>query len=164
MTESSIGVLQRMLFLLRRIVLPLKIRLQTILSSGLTPKKLAITICMGAALGLLPVVWGTTLICLMLAHIFKLNHAALQSINYLLYPLQLALLIPFFKLGAWLFPWGPQVDLNTFSSLIHHPAMSSFNILGWITLKSVAAWFVTALPLALLAYIILRAVASKKSE
>lgn len=126
------------------------------MSCGLTPQKLALTLCIGFALGIMPLLWGTTLICIMLAHFFRLNHAALQAVNYLLYPLQLTLLVPFFKLGAWLYPGGPPVPQHMFSSLIRNPGLSSLNILGWITFKSLLAWLVTVFPAALLAYAITR--------
>ncbi|OGU09603.1 MAG: hypothetical protein A2X82_07645 [Geobacteraceae bacterium GWC2_55_20] len=144
----------------RRLTAPAVKRLRYVMSCGLTPQKLALTLCMGAALGVMPLLWGTTLICIMLAHIFRLNHVALQSVNYLLYPLQLALLVPFFKLGSWLFPWGPQLPPHMLSSLIRSSGLSSLNVFGWITLKSLTAWFVTALPAAMLAYWIFMAVAS----
>ncbi len=134
------------------------------MTCGLTPEKLATTLCIGTALGVLPLIWGTTLICIMLAHLFRLNHVALQSVNYLLYPLQLALLIPFFKLGTWLFPWGPKIPQRVFSELIQNPGFSSLNMLGWITLKSLAAWLVTAVPLLLFTYGILRAIISKQNS
>ena len=130
------------------------------MTCGLTPRKLALTICVGAALGIMPLVWGTTLICVLLAYLLGLNQVALQSVNYLLYPVQLALLVPFFKLGTWLFPWGPPVQPRLLASMIRNP-ISSLNILCWVTLKSLAAWLVTAIPAALLAYVILRAVAPR---
>ena len=142
------------------IVDPLMQRLQVVLSSGLTPQKLALTLCIGTALGILPLVWGTSLICFMLAHLFKLNHLVLQSVNYLLYPLQLALLIPFFKLGTSLFSWGPPLPLRFSATMIQHPG-SSLSILGWITLKSLAAWMVTVFPTLLLVCIVLKAAAHK---
>lgn len=131
------------------------------MTCGLTPQKIALTLCIGTALGIMPLVWGTTLICFLLAYLFRLNHVALQSVNYLLYPVQLALLVPFFKLGAWLFPWGPPVPPSMLATMTRNP-LSSLNILGWITLKSLAAWLVTVLPAALLAYGILRTAASRK--
>lgn len=143
---------------------PVRKRLQAILSCGLTPQKLVLTFCIGSAIGILPLVWGTTLICLLLAHIFRLNHVALQSLNYLLYPVQLALLVPFFKLGDRFFSWGPLIPQNTLSTLIHDPLLSSFSILGWITLKSLAAWLVTVLPVAVVAYGILRAFVAYRNK
>ena len=132
------------------------------MSTGLTPRKLALTLCIGAALGIMPLVWGTTLICILLAHLLGLNQVALQSVNYLLYPVQLALLAPFFKLGAWLFPWGPPLPPHMFAALIRDPG-SSLHILGWITLTSLAAWVVTVLPAAALAYGILSALMFRKN-
>ena len=144
-----------------RIITPFLARLQTIVSSGLTPQKLAQTLCIGVALGTLPLLWGTSLLCILLAHTLRLNHIALQSVNYLLYPLQLALLIPFFKLGAWMFPGGPTLPTHMFTTLIHKP-ISSLPALGWITLTSVAAWLVTVFPIVLIVYGVLLAIASRK--
>jgi len=141
--------------LLRRFVSPVVRRLKAVMSCGLTPRKLALTLCIGTLLGILPLVWGTTLICVMLAHLFRLNHVALQSVNYLLYPVQLALLVPFFKLGERLFPWGPRVPEQILSTLMNKP-LSSLHLFGWITLKSIAAWGVTALPATLIMYVVLR--------
>ncbi len=162
MTGSDVTVPLVLKHIWSRLASPVKNRLQSVFSCGLTPQKLAMTICFGAALGTMPLLWGTTLICILLAYLFRLNHLALQSVNYLLYPVQLMLLLPFYKIGSWLFPWGPPVSHEIFSSLIHNPARSSVHILGWITLKSLAAWTVTALPAALLIYGIQRAAASRK--
>jgi uncharacterized protein (DUF2062 family) len=145
----------------QRIISPVVKRLQIVMTCGLTPQKFALTLCIGTALGVMPLVWGTTLICILLAHFFGLNQVALQSVNYLLYPVQLSLLVPFYKLGAWLFPWGPQVPPNLLATMIRNP-LSSLNILGWITLKSLAAWLLTALPAALLFYGLYRAAASRR--
>jgi uncharacterized protein (DUF2062 family) len=141
--------------LYRQIASPVMKRLQVVLSCGLSPQKLALTLCIGSALGILPLLWGTSLICILVAHLFKLNHIALQSVNYLLYPLQLALLVPFLKLGTWLFPWGAPLPAHILSTLIHNPGMFSLKIFAGITLKSVAAWLVTAVPAVLLIYGIL---------
>jgi uncharacterized protein (DUF2062 family) len=139
-------------------------RVRAIMTCGMTPHKIALTICLGTAVGLLPLLWGTSLLCILLAQIFRLNHVALQSVNYLFYPLQLALLVPFFKLGDWLFPWGPPVPSNMLASLISSPSVASLHLLGWITCKSLAAWLVTALPATLLAYGIFRSVSHKATD
>ncbi len=149
--------------LFKRIASPLLKRLQSIMASGLTPRKLALTFCLGTAFGIIPLVWGTSVICFILAHVFRLNHVALQSVNLLLCPVHLALLVPFFKLGSWLFPWGPPVSPHTFPMLIQNPGTSLY-LLGWITLKSVAAWLVTVIPALLLTCGILIAAASGKKD
>jgi uncharacterized protein (DUF2062 family) len=146
---------------LKRVTSPIVKRLQTVLKCGLTPQKLALTLCIGTALGIMPLLWGTSLICILLAHIFRLNQVALQSVNYLLFPVQLALLVPFLKLGAWLLPWGPPLQPHMFAMMLQNP-VTSLNILGWITLKSLAAWLVIVLPVSLLVYGVLLAIASRK--
>jgi len=159
-----VPVTQRLKNMWRLIASPVMKRVQNVMSCGLTPQKLAMTLCIGIAFGIIPLVWGTSLICIFLAHSFKLNHIALQSVNYLLWPVHLALLVPFFKLGAWLFPWGPSLPNHFISSVLHNPGLLSLNILGWLTLKALAAWMMTVIPAALLAYLILRATVFRENS
>lgn len=152
--RSSVQPLMRMW---QRMVSPVVKRAQGIVTCGLTPQKLAMTLCFGTAFGTIPLVWGTSIICLILAKILRLNHVALQSVNYLLWPVHLALLIPFFKLGTLLFPWGPVLPDHQLSAIVHSPGLITLNIFLWLTLKAVAVWLMTVIPIALLAYLILRA-------
>ena len=145
-----------------RIAAPGLKRMQSVLSCGLTPQKLALTLCVGSALGVMPLLWGTSLLCILVAYIFRLNQVALQSVNYLLYPIQLALLLPFLKLGIWLFPWGPVLPQQIFTTLFHDPGAYSLKILCWITLKSLAAWLITVIPTVLIAYGIQRVASPSK--
>jgi hypothetical protein len=46
--------------------------------------------------------WTTTL-CALAALIFRLNLPAIQLINYFMYPAQIALLLPFFRIGEKVF-------------------------------------------------------------
>lgn len=77
------------------------------LKQGVSPPKLAQSVAFGMVLGTLPVVGATTSLCLIAATIFKLNHVAIQTINYVAYPIQFALLIPYFRLGEWIFGAQP---------------------------------------------------------
>lgn len=126
-------------------------RLKDILSSGLTPRKLLATLCIGGALGLMPLVWGTTILCAVAAYVFRLNQVVLQSVNYLLYPLQLALIIPYCRLGARLFPWGPPFPAEILTYVLNGQG-GMIKLFAWATLKAVAAWLLTAPPLALVLY------------
>src|SRR5260370_41162085 len=83
---------------------------------GISPHELALTIALGVAIGIIPIVLGATFICAGLAYFFRLNQPGIQAANYLAYPLQLALFLPFYRLGARIFPWGSSlsVELNIF--------------------------------------------------
>jgi uncharacterized protein (DUF2062 family) len=68
-----------------------------LVNSNLSPKKLALTIALGVTLGAIPLLWGASILCVVGAWALRLNQVCLQVVNYLAWPLQLALLIPFYR-------------------------------------------------------------------
>ena len=83
----------------RRLVLPIL----ALLRMGATPRRLAWSIALGIVVGLNPLVGTTTALCFALAFAFRLNIAAAQIANHAMFPLEVALVIPFIKLGARVF-------------------------------------------------------------
>jgi len=88
---------------------------------GATPEGIGTSISVGAAIGLLPFLGTTTLLCALAGRLFRLNHVALQVTNYLLYPAQIALIVPFVRLGEALLgaeamPIDPATVVSEFSS------------------------------------------------
>ena len=71
---------------------------------GMSPEAMALSIALGFVLGVFPVPGCPTLLCALAALILRLNGPAVQAVNYLVYPLQLALFAPFMRLGGRLFP------------------------------------------------------------
>jgi len=121
----------------------------TVFSSGLTPHRLAQTLCLGVAVGLLPLIWGTSLICAGLAALLRLNQAAIQTVNYCCYPLQIVMFLPLCRLGERLCPWGPPLSREVLEAALHGSIGTSARLVAWGTLHGLAAWLVTVLPLAL---------------
>ena len=78
-----------------------------LLRQGVTPEKIALSLVSGVALGVFPLLGSTTLLCTMAAIFLRVNLPAIQLVNYVVYPLQIALLIPFFRLGEKLFRAAP---------------------------------------------------------
>lgn len=115
----------------------------------MSPDKLSLTICLGSAVGLMPLVWGTTVICVVLAARLRLNQAAMLAVNYICYPLQLALLLPFCRLGEALLPWGPAVNGEILLDALRGGIGPSFRLVAWATARGLGAWALTVLPLAL---------------
>jgi hypothetical protein len=58
-------------------------------------ERLAVSLALGAVLGVFPVVGVPTFLCGAVAAVWRLNFPALQLMNYVVYPLQIALLWPF---------------------------------------------------------------------
>jgi hypothetical protein len=82
------------------------------------------------------------------ALLFRLNLPVIQLANYLVYPLQLALLIPFAHLGAALFQAPPPPltagELASFFSEDFMGAIASFSsVIG----HAIVAWLVASLPI-----------------
>ena len=73
------------------------------LEQGTSPKELAITIALGILIGIFPIYGTATLICTLIAIIFRLNLVVIQLANYLSFPLLIITMIPFYKLGNKIF-------------------------------------------------------------
>jgi uncharacterized protein (DUF2062 family) len=97
----------------RRGVLPIL----ALLRMGATPRRLAWSIAAGLLIGINPVVGTTTVLCLAAAFLFRLNLVASQIANHAMFPVELALVVPFIRLGSRVFhttamPLSPRVFLH----------------------------------------------------
>src|SRR5208282_6377489 len=81
------------------------------LRQGISPRRLALTLALGFAIGCIPVVGIPTVLCSALALALRLNLPAIQAANYVAMPLQLALIVPFVRLGGWLVSADPARTL-----------------------------------------------------
>ncbi len=71
-----------------------------LLKQGLTPEEVALALAVGAGLGVCPVPGVTTAPCVLARlALRRFNPVALQVANYAVWPLQLLLLFPFFRMG-----------------------------------------------------------------
>ncbi len=119
------------------------------LSQGISPRRLALTLALGFAVGCIPVVGIPTVLCAALALSLRLNLPAIQMANYVAMPLQLVLIVPFVRLGRWLIPTrgGPAFDPR---ALLHLPALHLATHLatsmGDLAGKALLAWLLVAVP------------------
>lgn len=74
---------------------------------GASPRKLAWSIAVGIMIGINPLLGSTTILCLAAAFILRLNIAASQLGNHIVYPLELVLFIPFIHIGTRVFHTAP---------------------------------------------------------
>ncbi len=79
-----------------------------LLRMGASPQKLAWSIAVGLLIGINPVLGTTTILCLIVAFVFRLNVAASQLGNHVVYPLQLLLVVPFIRAGSRVFHTAPM--------------------------------------------------------
>lgn len=123
---------------------------------GTSPERLAWSLAVGAMIGINPILGSTTLLCLALAFLFRLNVAASQIANHLVYPFELLLVIPFIHLGSRLFQTAP-IPLSP-SELLHaaktHPMALTREIWMWEWHALVAWLCVVVLATPLLALVL----------
>ena len=121
------------------------------LRQGVTPEKLSQSLAWGAVLGIIPILGTSTLLAGIVAIRLKLNHVAIQVTNWLIYPLQILLIIPFLRAGNWLFmreqvPLSIQEITNAFSA----DFFAALSELGWLAARAIVAWSLLALPMVVL--------------
>lgn len=112
---------------------------------GLGPRDVALVVAAGLVLGVFPIIGCPTVLCLIASVRFRINPAALQVINNLASPVQLALLFPLERAGAWLCgDWAPTGV----------PVMGR---LGVAAVHAVAGWGCVCVPFGIVLYFVLLA-------
>jgi len=140
----------------RRLGRPLK----ALLTQGHTPEKIALSVAFGIALGLFPIFGTTTLLCVVVAVVLRLNHPAIQVANQLMYLVQLPLIVVFIRIGESLLGVAPipfsatlmaaELRANP-SSLVQRFGMAGLHgIVGWAVVAPVVVGLAYAILLPLL--------------
>ncbi|HEY1897133.1 MAG TPA: DUF2062 domain-containing protein [Terracidiphilus sp.] len=133
----------------------IRVKAAACLRQGISPRRLALALSLGFALGCIPIVGLPTALCAMIALTFRLNQPLIQAANYAAMPFQLALIVPLARLGAKLIPVASDRDLNL-AMLSHSPAQllaSSPRLviqLGGMAGQALLAWLVIAVPVVML--------------
>src|SRR5262245_6908218 len=110
------------------------------MTGGISRDRAALILALGLALGTFPLLGGPTVLCALAAFALRLNFPALQLVNHFSTPLQIALLLPFARLGA---------------RIVVCPATSTAPAtlrLGIAALQAVTGWFCVAAPFGVVLY------------
>jgi uncharacterized protein (DUF2062 family) len=139
-------------FFHRRVVGPIL----ALLTQGITPQKIALSLAFGIVLGVFPVIGSTTALCAAVALIFGLNLPAIQLVNYLVYPMQLFLLIPFIRMGEKLFRAAPlPLSLAQIVAMVRSDLPHAVGALWLAEVHAVCGWLLIGPFAILLIYLML---------
>jgi len=128
----------------------------SLLKQGLTPQILAMSMASGIIIGTFPLVGTTTAICTMAAILFRMNLLVTQLGNWLVYPIQLLLIVPFIILGKHLFGSPSTLDPSHIVTLLQTDLWTTLRLFSKMLLHAVIAWMLCA-PFAFAAiYIVLK--------
>jgi len=113
----------------------MKDKVSVFLRQGISPRRLALTLALGFAVGCIPVIGIPTF----------LNLPAIQAANYAAMPFQLALIVPFVRLGGRLVSAGPRPALGLGTLMRLSPEVILSQMTGMAG-QALLAWVLIAIP------------------
>ena len=125
------------------------------LRQGTSPKKLAWSVSLGLTLGIFPIMGSTSLVCFAVGHLLRLNQPVLHLFKTFTYPIHLALILVFIRLGQHLngvppIPFSIPQLLTRFKE---SPAQFASDF-GVAALHGIEAWAISAIFLIPLFYFV----------
>jgi len=122
---------------------------------GNSPHSLSLAITLGLLFGILPFLGVTTLLLAVIALIFRLNMVVIQVSNYIVYPIQVLLYLPFLKIGKFL---GniQSITASKVYAIMKENWMAGIEKLWVIHLWAMLAWLIIAAPIGYLIYFLLK--------
>jgi uncharacterized protein (DUF2062 family) len=111
----------------------------------MSPGKLAAGISLGLVLGIIPFVGINTALCAILAYVLRINMAVIQLVNYIVYPLQILLFIPFIKLAIYLFGVNPMpYPIEIVWDKLQSAFLQTIGEIWWANMFGVLLWMIVA--------------------
>jgi uncharacterized protein (DUF2062 family) len=105
------------------------------LKQGVSPEKIALTLAVGSAVALFPILGTTTLLCLAAGIVLRLNQPIIQGINFLCAAIWIPLFIAFVRLGDRMTRTASaSLNVPAMASLLaHHPRefLHQFGVTAW---------------------------------
>jgi uncharacterized protein (DUF2062 family) len=130
--------------------------LRLLLTQGLSPRMLAISLAVGMVVGIFPVLGTTTVLCTIAAAALRLNLVAVQTVHFLMTPVQLLLIIPFVRVGEWILGRTPQpLSISEGLSLIAAGPLNAISVLWDAILHAMLGWVLLGPAVLVALYLIL---------
>lgn len=118
-----------------------------LLSQGMPPRRIALSMAVALCVSAIPVLGVTTALCFAAAFAFRLNIAVMQAVNWLATPLQIALLVPFYSAGAHVFGLADTMSsADAIAASFRESPAGFFSEMWKQTLAGSAIWLVVSLP------------------
>jgi len=106
----------------------------------LSAESVALLLAVGLVLGIFPVYGFPTILCMLASLVLRVNFPALQMVNQLCWPLQVAMLVPLARLGSRIIAPSSEFHATVASRV------------GTAAVQAVAGWSCVSIPLGLLLY------------
>lgn len=117
----------------------------TQLTQGVTPKKVALSLSVGSALALFPVIGTTTTLCLVAGVALGLNQAIIQGVNAACVLIYFPFVYGFVRIGdALAHSARSSLDIPLMISVFSHGPREFFRQFGDVALHAILGWAVVA--------------------
>ena len=148
-------------WLTRRLLEPLL----SLLKQGMSAERLALCVAIGIVVGNMPILGLSTLLCTVVALVFRLNLPSIQLVQAAMAPTQLLLIIPYVRLGEWIAraprePLSVQAGMALMAQGIGHAIV----VLWGAILHAGLAWLLTTPVIVLLLYKLLTPLLRRAAE
>jgi uncharacterized protein (DUF2062 family) len=115
------------------------------LTQGVTPAKIALSLAVGSALALFPILGTTTALCILAGITLGLNQPIIQGVNALCFLVYFPLMVVFIRLGDTLAgSTGSSLNIPLMISLFGHHPREFFREFGVTGLHAILGWGVVA--------------------
>lgn len=115
------------------------------LTQGITPEKIALTLAVGSALALFPILGTTTLLCFIVGLILRLNQPIIQLINQALWPVHVPVIFLCVHLGERIFGVRhAHFSIRQMNTLFWNEPARFFHDFGAVALHAIVAWAILA--------------------
>jgi uncharacterized protein (DUF2062 family) len=123
---------------------------------GVSPQKLAVTAAVGVSFGLFPLFGFTTIFCLIIGAIFKLNHPLLQLANHGMGVIHILMIPVFLRIGEFIVGATPiSFSVTQMLHDVHEKPIVFLQNYGMAGLYAVLAWSLIAPLIGMTLYFIL---------
>lgn len=116
-----------------------------IATQGITPEKIAVTLAVGSAVAVFPILGTTTLLCILVGILLRLNQPIILLVNGIMTPLHVAVIYACLRLGAWLFGDSDvHVGLRGMNHMFWEEPRLFWTMFGTAVIHAVVAWAIVA--------------------
>lgn len=115
------------------------------LTQGITPEKIALTVAVGSCVSLFPILGTTTLLCILVAFLLRLNQPITQLINQALWLVHVPVIFGCVKLGEFILgATHVHFSLRHMQELFWKSPAAFFQEFGATAFHAIVGWAVVA--------------------
>lgn len=134
----------------------LKNKITTLFNQGLTPKELSQSVIVSVLISIIPIIGVSTFILTAISLKRKLNLPIMISLSYLMWPIQILLIIPFIRVGEFIFcvPSNHH-NLEEITSSFQHSFFKTLGHFSFELLCGFGGWFIITVPISIAIYLMI---------